>query len=74
MIVNKYLSLKKFVKFQGYLLVLALTFIRLTSGLLLIKMVALIGVTLPLQCMVAHNVVSMTNGIIASGAGEGLSK
>ena len=77
MIVNKYLSLKKFVKFQGKLFAGSglLTFIRLTSGLLLIKMVALIGGNSAIAMYgQAHNVVSMTNGIIASGAGEGVVK
>lgn len=77
MIANTYLRLKKLVKSQGRLFAGSglLTFIRLSSGLLLLKMVALIGGNSAIAMYgQAHNVVSMVNGILASGAGEGVVK
>ena len=77
MIAKAYLKLKKLIKSQGSLFAGSglLTFIRLGSGLLLLKMVALIGGNSAIAIYgQAHNVVSMANGILASGAGEGVVK
>ena len=77
MIVTAYLKLKTLIKSEGKLFASSglLTFIRLGSGLLLLKLVATIGGN-PAIAMYGqvHNVVSMANGIVASGAGDGVVK
>jgi O-antigen/teichoic acid export membrane protein len=77
MIVTTYLKLKRLIKSEGKLFASSglLTFIRLGSGLLLLKLVATIGGN-PAIAMYGqvHNVVSMANGIVASGAGDGVVK
>tara|TARA_B100001250_G_scaffold414529_1_gene453590 strand:- start:994 stop:2292 length:1299 start_codon:yes stop_codon:yes gene_type:complete len=77
MILKTYSELKKLIKSQGRLFAGSglLTFIRLGSGLILLKITALIGGNSGVAIYgQAHNVVSMVNGIMASGAGEGVVK
>jgi O-antigen/teichoic acid export membrane protein len=77
MLLKTYLELKKLIKSQGKLFAGSglLTFIRLSSGLVLLKITAIIGGNSGVAIYgQAHNMVSMMNGIMASGAGEGVIK
>ena len=77
MAVKAYTTIKKLIKSEGKLFAGSglLTFIRLGSGLILLKITALIGGNSAIAIYgQAHNIVSMLNGILASGAGEGVIK
>ena len=77
MTVKAYTTIKKLIKSEGKLFAGSglLTFIRLGSGLILLKITALIGGNSAIAIYgQAHNIVSMLNGILASGAGEGVIK
>ncbi len=77
MLSKKYLEFKKLIKSQGKLFAGSglLTFIRLSSGLVLLKITAIIGGNSGVAIYgQAHNMVTMMNGIMASGAGEGVVK
>jgi len=77
MLSKTYIELKKLIKSQGKLFAGSglLTFIRLCSGLVLLKITAIIGGNSGVAIYgQAHNVVSMMNGVMASGAGEGVIK
>lgn len=72
-----YTKIKKLIKSEGKLFAGSglLTFIRLGSGLILLKITALIGGNSAVAIYgQAHNIVSMVNGILASGVGEGVVK
>ena len=72
-----YSKIKKLIRSQGKLFVGSglLTFIRLSAGLILLKIAAIIGGNSAVAIYgQAQNVVSMVNGILASGAGEGVVK
>lgn len=77
MTAKAYTTIKKLIKSEGKLFAGSglLTFIRLGSGLILLKITALIGGNSAIAIYgQAHNIVSMLNGILASGAGEGVIK
>ena len=77
MIAKAYTKIKKLIKSEGKLFAGSglLTFIRLGSGLILLKITALIGGNSAVAIYgQAHNIVSMVNGILASGVGEGVVK
>ncbi len=77
MITKAYIKIKKFIKSEGKLFAGSglLTFTRLGSGLILLKITALIGGNSAVAIYgQAHNIVSMVNGILASGVGEGVIK
>ena len=72
-----YSKIKKLIRSQGKLFFGSglLTFIRLSAGLILLKIAAIIGGNSAVVIYgQAQNVVSMVNGILASGAGEGVVK
>ncbi len=77
MIAKAYTKIKKLIKSEGKLFAGSglLTIIRLGSGLILLKITALIGGNSAVAIYgQAHNIVSMVNGILASGVGEGVVK
>lgn len=77
MTAKAYTKIKKLIKSEGKLFAGSglLTFIRLGSGLILLKITALIGGNSAVAIYgQAHNIVSMVNGILASGVGEGVVK
>tara|TARA_B100001093_G_scaffold256755_2_gene245506 strand:- start:150 stop:1454 length:1305 start_codon:yes stop_codon:yes gene_type:complete len=72
-----YTKIKKLIKSEGKLFAGSglLTIIRLGSGLILLKITALIGGNSAVAIYgQAQNIVSMVNGILASGVGEGVVK
>ncbi len=77
MTAKAYTKIKKLIKSEGKLFAGSglLTIIRLGSGLILLKITALIGGNSAVAIYgQAHNIVSMVNGILASGVGEGVVK
>lgn len=77
MTAKAYTKIKKLIKSEGKLFAGSglLTIIRLGSGLILLKITALIGGNSAVAIYgQAQNIVSMVNGILASGVGEGVVK